>query len=83
MTERLNNYGDFASGTEEYRPIRKTDVLLTAIQRCQELLDELQESCKIIGELEKEIQFLKDRKDDLEYDNRNLRAELQSFECRG
>lgn len=77
-----NNYGNFEE-KEAYRTVRKTDVLLTAIQRCQELLDELQESCKIIGELEKEIQFLKDRKDDLEYDNRNLRAELQSMECRG
>lgn len=83
MTERLNNYGDFASGTEEYRPIRKTDVLLEAIKKCEDLMKELNDACVRIGELTKELQFERDRKEDLSYENRVLRAELQSMECRG
>lgn len=77
-----NNYGNFEE-KEEYRTIRKTDVLLTAIKRCEELCERLNEACVRIGELTKELQFERDRKDDLESENRSLRAELQSFECRG
>ena len=77
-----NNYGNFEE-KEAYRTVRKTDVLLGAIKKCEELVGELNNACVRIGELTKELQFERDMREDLEYENRRLRAELQSMECRG
>ncbi|MBO7712654.1 MAG: hypothetical protein J6S85_03740 [Methanobrevibacter sp.] len=77
-----NNYGNFEE-KEAYRTVRKTDVLLEAIQKCEDLMKELNDACVRIGELTKELQFERDRKEDLSYENRVLRAEIQSLECRG
>ena len=81
MTE--NGYGDFSSGAESFKTVRQTDVLLSAITKCQELVSELNLACVRIGELTRQLEFERDRKADLEYENRTLRAELQSMECRG
>lgn len=80
----MNNqeYGNFA-GREDIRPARKTDVLLGAIEKCEELQKELNLACVRIGELTKQLQFERDRRDDLSYENRNLRAEVQRLECKG
>lgn len=77
-----NNYGNFEE-KEAYRTIRKTDVLLESLNKCQALAEELELAARRIGELTKELEFEKDRREDLEYENRRLRSELQSMECRG
>ena len=82
MTEKLDDYGNFA-GKQEFRPSRDTDVLLGAIKKCEELAKELNLACVRIGELTKQLQFERDRRDDLSYENRNLRAEIQALECKG
>ena len=73
-----NNYGNFEEPKEPFKTIRKTDVLLEAIQKCEDLMKELQLACLRIGELTKELEFEKDRREDLSYENRVLRQELES-----
>ena len=73
-----NNYGNFEEPKEPFKTIRKTDVLLEAIQKCEDLMKELNDACVRIGELTKELQFERDRKEDLSYENKVLRQELEN-----
>jgi len=73
-----NNYGNFEEPKEPFKTIRKTDVLLEALNKCQALAEELELAARRIGELTKELEFEKDRREDLSYENKVLRQELES-----
>lgn len=54
-----NDYGNFAGPKDRHISHRSEDVVLTAIQRCEELTAKLELAYKIIGELNVEIRDLK------------------------
>ena len=55
-----NNYGNFAEPKETYCSKRSEDVLLTALKRCEQLEEELQTACIMIGKLNIQLQERED-----------------------
>ena len=57
------DYGNFAGPKREQISHRSEDVVLTAIERCEELTKELEIAYQIIGELN--VQLRKEKKDEV------------------
>lgn len=49
-------YGDFAEPKVEIGSKRSEDVLLTALERCEQLEQRLEEACRLIGKLNIKLQ---------------------------
>ena len=58
MKENLNNYGNFAERKESFSSKRGESVLLSAIDRCEQLESELERACQMIGKLNVKVKEL-------------------------
>lgn len=65
------NYGNFSEYKEPQVSKRSPDVALYAIQRCEELQNELNNACEEIGKLTRELEEAK-KYIDLLRENRNV-----------
>lgn len=54
------NYGNFAEPKENFCSRRGEDVLLTALKRCEELEQQLQRACIMVGTLNIKLQEKED-----------------------
>ena len=54
------NYGNFSEPKETFCSKRSEDVLLTALKRCEQLEQELQSACIMIGKLNIKLQERED-----------------------
>lgn len=54
------NYGNFAEPKETFCSRRGEDVLLTALKRCEELEQQLQRACIMLGDLNIKLQEKED-----------------------
>jgi len=58
MTVNELNYGNFAEPKEEKTSKRSEEVVLTAIQKCELLEEQLKKAYELIDELKKKIQLV-------------------------
>lgn len=59
MIEKETNYGDFTEHKEPIHSQRSEDVLLSAIDKIEQLTVEVETLCKLLGQKELEINNLK------------------------
>lgn len=59
MKQNETNYGNFAEAIESQNSKRNESVVLCAIEKCEMLTKELNDSCVRIGELTREVEELK------------------------
>lgn len=74
--EKETGYGDYAYRAEPQVSKRSPDVALYAIERCEELMKELNDACEEIGKLTRELDEAKKYIDLL----RESRNEIQESE---
>lgn len=60
MKENETFYGDFTEPKENKTSKRGESVVLTAIDRCQQLESELERACQMIGKLNLKVKELED-----------------------
>lgn len=58
--ENQTYYGNFAEPTEAKKSSRTESVVLSAIEKCQQLESELETACIIIGKMNVKIKELED-----------------------
>lgn len=53
------NYGNFAEPKESKNSKRSEEVILTALAKCEQLMQEVNTLCRLIGEKDLEIERIK------------------------
>lgn len=59
--EKETNYGNFAEPIESKNSKRSEDVVLTALGKCEQLMQKVNDLCRLIGEKDLEIQRIKEQ----------------------
>lgn len=66
MKENETFYGDFTEYREPQVSKRSPSVALTALEKCEDLMDEVEMLCRMVGQKELEIARLKEQNEQLQ-----------------